>query len=97
MQEDPGSQSDRVSSPSSATLLPTAGKLVDTKALSWAVPLEIRKPGSAVETCLPSHRWAVFPVTGCGIGLVNAWDVFWRHPITGAEIQREIEHEDKQG
>jgi hypothetical protein len=41
--------------------------------------------------------WLVFPVTGCGIGLVNAWDVFWRHPITGAEIQREIEHEDKQG
>ncbi len=29
--------------------------------------------------------------------VVNAWDVHWRHPITEAEIQREIEHEDKQG
>jgi hypothetical protein len=29
--------------------------------------------------------------------VMNAWDVYWRHPITVAEIQREIEHEDKQG
>jgi hypothetical protein len=29
--------------------------------------------------------------------VVNAWDVYWRHPITEAEIQHETEHEDKQG
>ena len=41
--------------------------------------------------------WPVFPIVGWGIGVVmNAWDVFWRPPITEHEIQREIEREDKQ-
>jgi 2TM domain-containing protein len=41
--------------------------------------------------------WPVFPIVGWGIGVVmNAWDVFWRPPITEDDIQREIEREDKQ-
>jgi 2TM domain len=41
--------------------------------------------------------WPVFPIVGWGIGVVmNAWDVFWRPPITEHEIQREIDREDKQ-
>ena len=41
--------------------------------------------------------WPVFPIVGWGIGVVmNAWDVFWRQPITEHDIQREIEREDKQ-
>jgi hypothetical protein len=41
--------------------------------------------------------WPVFPIVGWGIGVVmNAWDVFWRPPITKHEIQREIDREDKQ-
>jgi hypothetical protein len=42
--------------------------------------------------------WPIFPIAGWGIGVVmNAWDVYWRHPITEQDIQREIEREDKQG
>src|SRR5215467_12875250 len=40
--------------------------------------------------------WPVFPIVGWGIGVVmNAWDVFWRPPITEHDIQREIERDDK--
>jgi hypothetical protein len=39
--------------------------------------------------------WPVFPIAGWGIGLVmNAWDVYWRHEITEADIQREMERQD---
>jgi 2TM domain len=42
--------------------------------------------------------WPVFLIAIWGIGVVmNAWDVYWRHPITEADIEREIEREDKQG
>jgi len=42
--------------------------------------------------------WPIFPIAGWGIGVVmNAWDVYWRHPITETDIKREIEREDKQG
>jgi hypothetical protein len=42
--------------------------------------------------------WPIFPIAGWGIGVVmNAWDVYWRHPITEADIQHEIEREDKRG
>ena len=41
--------------------------------------------------------WPVFPIVGWGIGVVmNAWDVYWRPPITEDDVQREIEREDKQ-
>jgi 2TM domain len=41
--------------------------------------------------------WPVFPIVGWGIGVVmNAWDVFWRPPITEHDIRREIEREDNQ-
>jgi hypothetical protein len=42
--------------------------------------------------------WPVFPIAGWGIGVVmNAWDVYWRLPITEQDIRREIEREDKPG
>ena len=42
--------------------------------------------------------WPIFHIAIWGIGVVmNAWDVYWRHPITEQDIQREIEREDKQG
>ena len=42
--------------------------------------------------------WPIFPIAGWGIAVVmNAWDVYWRHPITEQDIQHEIEREDKQG
>jgi len=40
--------------------------------------------------------WPIFLIVGWGIGVVmNAWDVFWRHKITEADIQREMEREDR--
>jgi 2TM domain len=40
--------------------------------------------------------WPIFPIAGWGIGVVmNAWDVYWRRPITEADIKREIEREDR--
>ena len=40
--------------------------------------------------------WPIFLIVGWGIGVVmNAWDVFWRHEITEADIQREMEREDR--
>ena len=42
--------------------------------------------------------WPVFPTAGWGIGVVmNAWDVYWWHPITETDIQREIGREHRQG
>jgi hypothetical protein len=36
--------------------------------------------------------WPVFVTGGWGIGVVmNAWDVYWRRPITEAAVQREME------
>jgi len=41
--------------------------------------------------------WPIFPIAGWGIAIVlSAWDVYGQHPITEADIQREIEREDKQ-
>lgn len=35
--------------------------------------------------------WPVFVTAGWGIGVVmNAWDVFWRKPITEQALEREI-------
>jgi hypothetical protein len=37
--------------------------------------------------------WPIFPVLAWGIGLVfNAWDVYWRKPISEEQIRREMEH-----
>jgi hypothetical protein len=36
--------------------------------------------------------WPVFVTGGWGIGVVmNAWDAYWRRPITEAAVRREIE------
>lgn len=36
--------------------------------------------------------WPVFVTGGWGIGVVmNAWDAYWRRPITEAAVQREVE------
>jgi hypothetical protein len=36
--------------------------------------------------------WPLFVTGGWGIGLVmNAWEAYWRRPITEAAVQREIE------
>jgi hypothetical protein len=49
-------------------------------------------------TGVHGYFWPIFPIAGWGIGVVmNAWDVYWRHPITEQDIQHEIEREDKQG
>jgi 2TM domain-containing protein len=37
--------------------------------------------------------WPAFITFFWGIGLImNAWEVFWRRPITEADVQREVEH-----
>jgi 2TM domain-containing protein len=37
--------------------------------------------------------WPLFVTFFWGIGLVmNAWEFYWRRPITEADVQREIEH-----
>jgi hypothetical protein len=42
--------------------------------------------------------WPIFPIAGWGIAVVmNAWDVYGRHPITEQDIRHEIEREDKRG
>lgn len=36
--------------------------------------------------------WPIFPLLGWGIGLaLNAWDVYGRHEITAADVDREVE------
>jgi len=36
--------------------------------------------------------WPAFPLFGWGIGVVfNAWDVYWRRPVSEDQIRREIE------
>ena len=36
--------------------------------------------------------WPLFVTGGWGIGVVmNAWDVYWRKPITEDEVAREVE------
>jgi hypothetical protein len=36
--------------------------------------------------------WPLFVTGGWGIGVVmNAWDVYWRRPITEDEVAREVE------
>jgi hypothetical protein len=36
--------------------------------------------------------WPVFLLFGWGIGLVlNAWDVYWRKPVSEDQIRREME------
>ncbi len=38
-------------------------------------------------------QWPVFITLGWGIGLgMNAWDVYFRRPITDEELHQEIEH-----
>lgn len=38
------------------------------------------------------YFWPAWVLLGWGVGLaLNAWDVFFRRPITEADIQREIE------
>lgn len=38
------------------------------------------------------YPWPAWVTGGWGIGLLlNAWDVYFRSPITEAEVQREIE------
>src|SRR3954467_3187360 len=35
--------------------------------------------------------WPIFPTLGWGIGLVlNAWDAYFRRPITSAEVDNEV-------
>jgi 2TM domain-containing protein len=35
--------------------------------------------------------WPIFPTLGWGIGLaLNAWDVYFRRPITEADVQEEV-------
>ncbi len=37
--------------------------------------------------------WPIFVTLGWGIGLVmNAWDVYFRRPITEEDVQREMRH-----
>jgi hypothetical protein len=37
------------------------------------------------------YFWPAWVLLGWGIGLVmNAWDVFWRKPVTEADVDREM-------
>jgi hypothetical protein len=37
-----------------------------------------------------SFPWPLFPLGGWGIGLtMHAWQVYWRQPITDADVERE--------
>jgi len=37
------------------------------------------------------YFWPAWVLLGWGVGLaLNVWDVFFRHPITEADIQREV-------
>lgn len=37
------------------------------------------------------HFWPAWVMLGWGVGVVmNAWDVFFRRPITDADIEREM-------
>ena len=39
------------------------------------------------------YFWPAWVMIGWGIGLVlNAWDVFFRRPITEADVDREMKH-----
>jgi len=38
------------------------------------------------------YFWPAWVILGWGVGLaLNAWDVFFRRPITEADIQREVD------
>lgn len=38
------------------------------------------------------YFWPAWVLLGWGVGLVlNAWDVFFRRPITEADVEREVE------
>lgn len=40
------------------------------------------------------YFWPAWVLLGWGVGLVlNAWDVFFRRPITEADIERELERQ----
>jgi hypothetical protein len=40
------------------------------------------------------YFWPIWVILGWGVGLVlNAWDVFFRKPITETDIDREIERD----
>lgn len=40
------------------------------------------------------YFWPIWPIAGWGIGLLlNAWDVYYRNPITEEEIQRELDRQ----
>jgi len=37
------------------------------------------------------YFWPAWVILGWGVGLaLNVWDVFFRHPITDADIEREV-------
>src|SRR5215204_2836037 len=65
-----------------AGLQGTRAGLRDVNALAWTI-------WALTGAGFP---WPVFVTGGWGIGVVmNAWDVYWRQPITEADVRREIE------
>jgi len=51
--------------------------------------IDLSQPAQSIWSVIGGHVffWPICPIAGWGIGVVmNAWDAYWRHPITETDI-----------